>query len=151
MAQICPMQESKKKRSNLSPPLKLNKSASRLLPQAFCWSSAGSSAAVLRLFCARKLGRSLESSCYSRNSLGFFFSPSPLPVSFLPITAFLPPPPVLISLISPERKRCLAYCSSEGEETALPFSFISSPTGVMFVSSRSLSATAVSFHKVAFG
>lgn len=80
VAQICPMQggkkkrkEGRKKRFNLSPPLKLNKSASRLLPQAARWSSAGFSPAVRRLFCAGKLGRSSESSCYSRNGLGFLF------------------------------------------------------------------------------
>lgn len=71
--------EGKKKRSNLSPPFKLNKSTSRPLPQAARRSSAGSSAAVRRLFCARKLGRSSESCCYSRKGSVFFFS---LPLHF---------------------------------------------------------------------
>lgn len=138
LAQICPTQGGKKD-PNLSPPFKLNKPASWLLPQAARPSSTGSSVAVRRLFCARKLGCSSESSCYSRKVVFFFFLPTPNFHFSL----------VLISRISLERKRCLAYCSSGGEETALPFPHISSPTGVMFA--HACSAIAVSFHRAAFG
>lgn len=140
--------EGEKKRSNLSPPFKLNKSTSRPLPQAARRSSDGSSVAVRRLFCARKLGRSSESCCYSRKGSVFFFSLSPSTSTFL--SSSPPHLPVLISLISPERKRCLAYCSSEGEETALPFPFISSPTGVMFARAPPPSAVPVSFREAGF-
>lgn len=78
--------------------------------------------------------------------------------SHLPIFSFLLPERLLRFhlhaygyLLSPRRKRCLAYCSSEGEETVLPFAFISSPTGVMFACACFPSAFAASFHKVAFG
>lgn len=99
------------------------------------------------MFCARKLGRSSESCCYSRKG-SVFFSLSPSTFTFL--SSSPPHTPVLISLISPERKRCLAYCSSEGEETALPFPFISSPTGVMFARAPPPSAVPVSFREAAF-
>lgn len=123
LAQICPMQGGKgKKRSNISPPLKLNKSASRLLPQAARWSSAGFSAAVPRLFCAHKLGRPSESSCYSRNGLGFFF-PSPLSVSFHPHSGTPPPAPCIdISYLPGEKKvPCLLLIRRRRDSAALFF------------------------------